>query len=439
MRKVLWSVAAITFLVLPIQAMSAPNIVIGTDSISSGEAASIDLTFAADGVVAGLDFKFSYNDTEFDATAACAPNLPTTGTGVATVVCQATGGVVSVLVSAPLEFPVPQIVAGSQSLGSITFQSQGSTAPGAYALDITEENFFDNGSSPVTGSGSTNGSITVVEPPAQPPAIFGSTPAAGSTVDMTAAGDVLVGGTVPPSMLTLSNTAAAGAQSLTGLSCTKSGSAAITVAPAVSGVSLAPGASTDVTFSCATTGAGSFSASYDCDYTTDSTGDAPVTGTASYTYTCDVVPPKSVVAPQIPSGTTLTRTALFGGSASFSVGFDETANQGVDGDLTCSLATSTDFVLNSTMPATIPSGGSFSVMVTGTASSDPLNPMVTDTLNCTYTDTDNTAGVDVSYPLVLRSVNITRPVNVPTLSQWGMAIMALVLLGVGMVGFRRYH
>ena len=52
---------------------------------------------------------------------------------------------------------------------------------------------------------------------------------------------------------------------------------------------------------------------------------------------------------------------------------------------------------------------------------------------------DNTAGVAVSYPLVLRSVTITRPVNVPTLSQWGMAIMALVLLGVGMVGFRRYH
>jgi hypothetical protein len=272
--------------------------------------------------------------------------------------------------------------------------------------------------------------------PPKPPAIFGSTPAAGSTVDMTAAGDVIVGGTVPPSMLTLSNTAAAGAQDLTGLTCGFTQSAAAITASPVAVTSLAPGASTSVTFNCATTAAGSFSATYACDYTTDAAGQP---ATASYTYTCDVTPPKSVVAPQVPSGTTLTRTALFGGSASFSVGFNETANQGVDGGLTCSLATGTDFVLDSAMPATIPAGGSFSVMVTGSASSDPLNPIVTDTLNCTYTDTDNTAGVDVSYPLVLRSVNITRPVNVPTLSQWGMAIMALVLLGVGMVGFRRYH
>jgi hypothetical protein len=28
--------------------------------------------------------------------------------------------------------------------------------------------------------------------------------------------------------------------------------------------------------------------------------------------------------------------------------------------------------------------------------------------------------------------------GIPTLSQWGMAIMALLMLGVGMVGFRRF-
>ncbi|MBT8060186.1 MAG: IPTL-CTERM sorting domain-containing protein [Gammaproteobacteria bacterium] len=28
--------------------------------------------------------------------------------------------------------------------------------------------------------------------------------------------------------------------------------------------------------------------------------------------------------------------------------------------------------------------------------------------------------------------------GIPTLSQWGMALMALLMLGVGLVGFRRF-
>lgn len=155
-------------------AMAAPNVVIGDDSILAGGAATIDLTFQADGIVAGLDFTFSFDDTQFTATPACVASLPTTGTATATVVCSVIGSTVKVLVSAPFAFPVPMIVAGDQALGSISFQSTGAIPVAPYALAITDENYFDIAAVGVTPTASTEGTITVN---AGPQPLFAAAPA----------------------------------------------------------------------------------------------------------------------------------------------------------------------------------------------------------------------------------------------------------------------
>jgi hypothetical protein len=142
-------------------AFAAPNLIVGSDSINIGGAATIDLTFQADGVVAGLDFTFTFDDAQFTATPACVANLPTTGTGTASVICSVSGNTVSVLIAAPVEFPVPMIVTGDQSLGSISFQSAANVPVAGYDLTITSENYFDNVAGPVTPTQSTDGLITV--------------------------------------------------------------------------------------------------------------------------------------------------------------------------------------------------------------------------------------------------------------------------------------
>jgi len=154
-------------------ALAAPNVIIGDDSINIGNAATIDLTFQADGVVAGLDFTFSFDDAQFTATPSCVASLPTTG-AAASVVCSVVGNTVKVLVSAPLAFPVPTILTGDQSLGTISFQSAVAVPVASYPLAITEENYFDINAVGVTPTASTDGTITVN---AGPQPFFNTTPA----------------------------------------------------------------------------------------------------------------------------------------------------------------------------------------------------------------------------------------------------------------------
>jgi hypothetical protein len=69
--------------------------------------------------------------------------------------------------------------------------------------------------------------------------------------------------------------------------------------------------------------------------------------------------------------------------------------------------------------------------------------------NCSVEELVSTSGVEVDNGCtgIVVSLNqgasclITNTVffeGIPTLSQWGMAIMALLMLGVGLVGFRRF-
>jgi hypothetical protein len=181
---------------------------------------------------------------------------------------------------------------------------------------------------------------------------------------------------------------------------------------------IAPGGSQNVTFSCDTSAPGNYSASYSCDYIED--GSETPTGSASYTYTCEVRDPISDVVPNPADGTQLVAALQPGGSASVHVTFNEIADEGVDGSVDCSLADGTDFVIDTSLPAAVPAGGSLMVSVTGT---DPETDVdsISDTLNCTYTDTDNPEGIDVSYPITM-SIGGAATQFVTTVSYAGGAV-----------------
>jgi hypothetical protein len=91
------------------------------------------------------------------------------------------------------------------------------------------------------------------------PAVFGSIPAPGP-IDINDGLDVVVGDTPPEAVLQIANDAAAPAQDL-GIECGLSGDPEISVLPDISGgVSVSPGSSTALTFTCATDTADTFTA-----------------------------------------------------------------------------------------------------------------------------------------------------------------------------------
>jgi hypothetical protein len=240
-------------------------------------------------------------------------------------------------------------------------------------------------------------------------ALFSSDPIPGS--DTPIGVDVVVGDTpVPTSLLTFSNEADPGDMDLE-IACSKTaGDAQITVLPDISGgISIAPQASSAVTFSCDTAEpAGNYTATYTCDYTLDGTSlPAGTNGgvqQAIYTYTCDVRDAVSVVVPTPGEGTPLPIPVDPGGTGSTMVVFNEDADEGQPGELTlCSLADGTNFTITDPaflIPVIIPAGGSVTVTVEGTDPDDGSSP--TDILTCTYTDSANSdPGVTVTYPLSL--------------------------------------
>ncbi|NND58221.1 MAG: IPTL-CTERM sorting domain-containing protein [Xanthomonadales bacterium] len=288
--------------------------------------------------------------------------------------------------------------------GAFSVVQGGATSTQTLSCDSSAEGEFSatlscshNGSNIASPAGYTvNCSVGPLRP-----AVFASNPPDGTSVDISGGTGVVVGDAAPEVTAQISNDAVAPAQDLD-ISCSVTGDAAISVAPDLSGGALIPaGSSASATFSCATDTAGTFTATFSCEYVTDTSGEVPVGGTATWPLSCEVRDPKSEVTPDPAGGTTLTERADPGGTAQFSVMFDEIADEGVDGSVDCSLDDGTNFSIDTSLPAAVPAGGSLTVTVTGTDPADG-STSVTDTLDCTYTDTDNAEpGVQVSYPLVL--------------------------------------
>ena len=256
------------------------------------------------------------------------------------------------------------------------------------------------------------------------PAIYASTPAPGATIDMTPPGDDVPAGTpVADSVLSISNAATdPNDRDLALMTCGFTGSVEIT-ATAPGSLSLAPGASTDVTFSCDSAAAGAYTGTYSCSY--DEDGDTVDDGPADYTVNCGVRAAAADILESPISGTALSILVPINGTGTTSVSFAEILDEGIDATIdTCAFATAV-FGVVTVIPADVLAGGSTQVDVTGT---DPGTGEIsfTDTLTCTYTDTDSTPGT-ASWPITM-SV-LAQPI--PTLSVWGLMLMILTLMGLG--------
>ena len=261
-------------------------------------------------------------------------------------------------------------------------------------------------------------------------AVYESTPAPGSTIDMTPPGSpVVVGTTIPTQDLVITNNPPeSDDRELNLLNCALTGISSISATPVTT--PLAPAASTTVTFSCDSANAGDFSDTYACSYDVD--GDNAEDGVASYTVNCGVREAESDVTQSPPAGSTVTIIVPPSGTSQRSIFFAESADEGEDGTLTsCALADTTWFSIiePSVFPQDIPSGGSIPVTIeaTGTDDGEPAST----TLTCQFSDTDGPQTVDWTI------VVATRDIPIPTLSEWGMSLMILTLLGLGGIVIRR--
>lgn len=297
------------------------------------------------------------------------------------------------------------------------------TTEGLYSGSISCAHDASNVASPVVYPATCD-----VGPPGD--AVYESNPAAGSTIDLTPPGSpVLEGTTIPTQDLVITNNPPElNDRELNLLNCNLIGMSPISATPATT--PLAPGASTTVTFSCDSTTAGDYSDTYACSYDVD--GDSTEDGVANYTVNCGVREPESDVTQSPPAGSTLTIVVTPIGTGSRSIFFAESADEGEDGSLdNCVLADTTYFsIIEPTgFPAVIPSGTTIPVNVeaTGTPDGEPAST----TLTCTTTDSD---GTDV---LVWTLAVVTRIEPIPTLSEWGMSLMILTLLGLGGIVIRR--
>jgi len=120
-----------------------------------------------------------------------------------------------------------------------------------------------------------------------------------------------------------------------------------------------------------------------------------------------------------------------GGTGQASVNFSEILDEGENATVdSCSFGTAI-FSVVSTLPVTVTAGGTATISVSG---SDDFSGALsfTDTLTCTYTDTDSTPGT-ASWPITMTVLAEA----IPTLSTWGLLLMILTLMGLGGIVIRR--
>jgi len=254
-------------------------------------------------------------------------------------------------------------------------------------------------------------------------AMYSSVPAPGATIEMTPNGDVPTGSTVPDQVLTITNAATDANDNDLALDCSFAGGGDITASDPGS-TTLAPTASTSVTFSCSAATVAAHSGTYTCNYGTDGSG-GTADGTATYTVNCGVREAASDILEAPISGTALSILVPLNGTGQTSVNFSEILDEGVDATIdSCSFGTAV-FSVVTAIPATVTAGTTVNVAVSGT---DPATGEISfaDTLTCAYTDSDSAPGT-ASWPITMTV--LAQPI--PTLSVWGLMLMILTLMGLG--------
>lgn len=262
---------------------------------------------------------------------------------------------------------------------------------------------------------------------------YASTPADGSTIEMTPT-PLLAGSASPTTSIVISNSAPGATDNDLGITgCTYAGDTEISVTstdPLTTTLAPQGAATATVDLSCNTAVVGNYTGTYSCPFSTD--GVMGAEGTASYTVNCDIRAAESAGNPADGSNLASNITAPPGSSTTNTVvTFSETNNEALDiTDLSCSLATNTNFaIVSPAFAATIPAGGSIGVQVSFT---DPAAPgPYTDTMTCTYTDSAGAATVIVDLTGAVRALVI------PTMTTVGYVAMVFGLLLVGFFGFRR--
>ncbi|MEM9300836.1 MAG: IPTL-CTERM sorting domain-containing protein [Pseudomonadota bacterium] len=314
--------------------------------------------------------------------------------------CSSSGSTVSVNFGV---FPVVPI--GSTTIASFTVDVDGGVTPPAnLAMTVTPIALSDTGGNSVDVNILTynDGAITV---------------AAGPTLDADPTSVSLaaeVGGSDSDDFTLTANGGA-----VAGISCSASGDSEISFAGAVPG-SLADGNSATVTASCSGA-AGTYNATYSC------TSDASNSPT-DVAVDCTVAAGTAAPAFQPENGGTLTIGGLVeGGSGSAAVTFSETNNAGTGYDVSnCSLTGDPNFSVSPTS-VSVAAGGSASISV----AVDDAEDGDTTTLTCDIVANGATTAYSVDVRLAF------RPLIVPTMQQWGMILMGMLLAGFGLVTLRR--
>jgi hypothetical protein len=235
------------------------------------------------------------------------------------------------------------------------------------------------------------------------PAEFDSTPASGTSTDMTE-GDVKTGDTIPDQTLTLRNIVQPLGADMS-IDCGFiDGPGEIEVTPLGTNV-LAPGDATSVTFSCPNDVAAESQATYRCTWSsvTEEPNETVENGTnEDFFYTCEVREAEANVVSEPPNGAVITRQVPGGGTGDFAVAFSIEPNEGVDGELvSCTVDDDVNFqILSPSFPAVVPSVGSVVVNVQG---SDPGGTdELSTTLTCETRDSNTGEALDEwTYTLVM--------------------------------------
>jgi hypothetical protein len=297
--------------------------------------------------------------------------------------------------------------------GTITVTYTGGATAGAIALAFTSSNFFNNTNGNPEPGTTTPGTLTLSAGPSGP--TLGYAPAAGTAIAVPAS----IGGTTVTSTINVTQTGGDTGQNTT-LACSVSGTGYVAT---VTGSPFAPGGSGgSVGLACAgTAGAQTLT----CTQTRSGTGGgAPIVST--WPLTCTSAPGFASVPPD---DGTLTLVGIQGTSATASIAVTNPGTAPLN--ITGCAVTGAAFSLG-TISSPIASGASGSIPVT-CAVSPTAGTTLTGTLQC---NTNAAAPRDViNYNLSC----LSQSASIPTLGLGGKALMVLLMLGFGLVGFQLYR
>lgn len=407
MKKTMFKAIAALALLCGAPALYAQNLTVPnqTGTVSgAGQTFVINFTPGAD--TGGFDFVLNATpaaNLTITAAAAAIPN--------GTTVCSNTASSVTCFSNA--NSPATDLAAGTIT---VTYTA-GATA-GPIALNFGATNFFNQAGGVENGT-TTNGTLTLATGPSAP--TVGPLPATtlpAGPINTTSNGTVpvsITGAGVPTASLALACTIpATGASAFT---ITSGGTQTIT-APATVG----PG--TPIGVSC-NRGAADVVATLTCTRTA-TPGPNPPDLTAAITCPAGTVAPNPATVPAAPGPVNLVGPP--GGTATGSITF---TNAGGSQAYNVTAATPSAGYTVTGVPAAVAANGTAAVGLTCTAPTTPGASVTGGTVSFTT----DVAGFAPTFQLVCTS----QVLSIPTLGWGGKALMVLLMLGFGLVGFQLYR